>query len=73
MSETNEADRAIGTLLDLTRDQEVDCDEFSRNLAAFVEGGIEGPLQALMEHHRKICPECEEEREALMRALGLET
>ncbi|MEM7158674.1 MAG: zf-HC2 domain-containing protein [Myxococcota bacterium] len=72
MSETNEADRTLGNLLDLTRDDEVDCDQFSRHLAAFVEGGLEGPLRALMEHHRKICPECEEERAVLMRALGLE-
>ena len=71
MSESNKAQETIGTLLRLTREEELDCDEFSRHLAAFVEGGTPPRLVALMEHHKKICPECEEERLALLRALDL--
>lgn len=71
MSKSNKAHEAIGTLLELTREEELDCDEFSRHLAAFIEGGTQPRLRALMEHHEKICPECEEERRALLEALEL--
>ncbi|MEM9457794.1 MAG: hypothetical protein AAGF11_26685 [Myxococcota bacterium] len=62
----------VGTLLDLTRDEELDCDQFHEHLAALVDGSgsLDPRLVELMEHHRRICPECEEERAILARALG---
>lgn len=73
MTQRKSAHRVLSTLLDLTRDEEIDCDRFHQHLAALVEDpqGLEPQLAALMEHHRKICPECEEERAILARALGL--
>lgn len=63
----------LGSLLAQTRDREMDCDEFLDQVAAYVDGGLEGSeLRELMAHHMVICPECEEEIEALQRALGLE-
>ena len=62
----------LGTLLQLTRGEELDCDQFHQHLAAMVEGQLSPSLQALMEHHRQLCPECEEERAILVRALGLD-
>ena len=71
MSKSDPRD-ALARMLELTRVEELDCDAFLEHIAAFVEGGIASPsLVALMEHHRAICPECEEELALLKRALGL--
>ncbi len=72
MTEPDKAMQMLGKLLDCTRDEELDCDDFSENLAAFVEGNTQPEIRALMVHHEKICPECEQERQVLMRALGLD-
>ncbi len=72
MNESKDAQRMLGTLLSLTRDEELDCDAFQEHLAAMVEGRVDPSLRALMDHHRAVCPECEEERVILARALGLE-
>jgi len=59
--------------LALTRDEEIGCDDFLARLAAYVEGRPESDVvKALMDHHREICPECEEEREILARSLALD-
>ena len=72
MSDPEEATRTIGKLLSLTRDAEMDCDEFHERLAAYVEGGItDAKVAALMEHHRELCPECEEEYQLLKKALDV--
>jgi hypothetical protein len=71
MTDPEQARRVLGSLLELTRDEEIDCDRFTQHLAALHEGQLEPELRALMEHHRRICPECEEERAILARALGL--
>lgn len=61
---------SLARLLALTRTDEIDCDGFSEHLAALIEGNVEPELETLLEHHRELCPECDEEREALARALG---
>lgn len=61
---------SLARMLELTRGEEIDCEGFAQHLAALVEGNLEPEVQALMDHHRAICPECEEEREALERALS---
>ncbi len=71
MTDANKARETLGKLLRLTRDDEIDCDEFGRHVAALVEGTVDPKLQELLEHHLEICPECEEERQILARALGL--
>lgn len=72
MSDAEETQRVLADLLALTRAEELDCDGFHRSLPAFVEGTVTPRVRELMEHHRRICPECEEEREVLARALGLD-
>jgi predicted anti-sigma-YlaC factor YlaD len=62
----------LARLLDLTRSEEIDCDAFAEHLAALVEGKVEPKLAALLDHHRKLCPECDEELNALARALEVE-
>lgn len=71
MNDADKARRALGSMLELTKDEELDCDAFVDHLAALVEGQVTPQLAALMEHHRAICPECEEERALLAKALGL--
>ncbi|MBV1858665.1 MAG: hypothetical protein KUG77_09665 [Nannocystaceae bacterium] len=61
---------SLARMLELTRGNEIDCEGFAQHLAALVEGNVEPELKALMDHHRVICPECDEEREALERALA---
>ena len=59
----------LNTVLGLTRDEELDCDAFLELLPAYVEGGVrDEQLRALIDHHRAICPECEQERLLLARA-----
>ena len=66
-----DAMRALRSSLMLTRDREIDCDEFLERLADLVDGGLkDAELAALMEHHRTICPDCEQERQILVRALA---
>ncbi len=67
MSETK---ATLANMLELTREDEVDCDAFAQHLAALAEGAVEPELRALLEHHQAICPECAEELEALARALA---
>ncbi len=65
-----QAERALRSSLALTQDREIDCDEFLERLAELIDGRLmDKDIAALMEHHRKICPECEEERQILERAL----
>jgi len=68
------SDSALDMLLvDLARTeaQEMDCDEFRSLLPELVEGSITDPkVRTLIEHHRAICAECEEERAMLEKVLG---
>lgn len=56
--------------LDRTREQELDCDTFASLLAAYLDGGLDEHAAALVEHHREVCAECDEEAEILVQALG---
>ena len=56
--------------LELTREEEMDCDTFVEHLATFVDGLLPGELDEVFDHHRQLCPECEEELQALAEAVG---
>lgn len=59
-------------LLSTTQDREMDCDAFAEWVAAYVDGAELAPeVVALLEHHRLICPECEEHLQHLVMALQL--
>jgi|GEM_PF-1569284 len=70
MSNAKATREVLARLLELTRSEEVDCDGFADHVAALVEGNVEPELEKLLDHHRALCPECDEEREALARALA---
>lgn len=68
---------ALLRLVDLTRDEEIDCDECLSLVARFAERELAGKsvpesLEAVR-HHLAVCAECDEEYRALQRAIaGLE-
>ncbi len=68
--------RKLLTLLDLTEAREIDCTEFLHRAAGFLErlgpDGTPPPGYEEVVQHLRICPECEEEFEALVRALRAE-
>lgn len=70
MSDPKDTRATLAKMLALTQDEELDCTGFAQHLAALVEDKVEPELRVLLDHHREICPECEEEREALARALA---
>lgn len=57
-----------------TREHELTCEEVARLLDRYVDQRLAGavddsPEMRLVEEHHKICPECQEEYEAIVRAL----
>lgn len=63
--------RALTDLVRLTQAKELDCDAFVDQLAAYLDDGIDdADAVRLMEHHRKICPECDEQLTLLCAALN---
>lgn len=57
--------------LKVTLEQELDCDKFAALLAPWLDQRIEDPkLLALLEHHRRLCVECDEEASLVEAALG---
>lgn len=72
MKATREELLALLQLVDITRSQEIDCDEFLARVAGFIERlGPKGSLPKGYEevvHHLRVCPECLEEYEALYEA-----
>ena len=61
-------------LVGLTKDEEINCGECLSQVAEFAERRLSGRsipegLEAV-EHHLAICSECQEEYEALQRALA---
>ncbi len=60
----------LATMLGATQAEEMDCDTFVEHIAAYAENRQIGELTPLFEHHRKICPECEEELAVLLRILA---
>ena len=70
---TNKAETygLLSEMLRLTREEELDCDDFLELLAPFLDGRVEDPrLLALVEHHRHLCTECGEQLAVLERALN---
>ncbi|MDX1578631.1 MAG: hypothetical protein R3266_09100 [Gemmatimonadota bacterium] len=70
-------DRELRELLELvlaTAPEEIDCDEFLHRVAAAFEGTGAGsdlpPELDAVSQHLDVCPECREEYDALVRALG---
>lgn len=56
--------------LKLTRDDEFDCDQFAELIAPWLDGAITEPrLLDLLEHHRELCSECDEEVQLVKTAL----
>ena len=67
---------ALIKVVSQTRSGELTCDECLKELAEFAENSLEGKsipesVQAV-EHHLAICPECEEEYQALLTAIRQE-
>ena len=60
-------------VLEMTRDVELSCDELHNLLDQFAELSLQGKdaenLLPLVDHHLKLCPNCREEYEALLRIL----
>jgi len=60
-------------LIELTRDQEIDCTEFLHKAAGYVErvltkDGLPAEYDEVV-HHLQVCPECLEEFEQLLTQL----
>ena len=68
---SSDATHTLSSLLRQTQAEEMDCDEFLEWMAAKADGLLPAERAPLFEHHRAICPECEEELQALMRALAV--
>jgi hypothetical protein len=57
--------------LELTREEEIDCDRFALLIAPWLDGTIGEPrVLELLEHHRRLCAECDEEVRLVKAALG---
>lgn len=65
--------KALIERMKLTRDHELNCNEFLDRMAEYAEFELSGSTipEALevVEHHLELCPECREEYEALLKAL----
>jgi uncharacterized protein (UPF0212 family) len=65
--------RALWETLRATQPDEIDCEAFHARLAAFAEararGGAPGEAFAAVEAHRRLCPSCGEECDALVAVL----
>lgn len=64
-------------MVDLTKEDEINCDQCLAQVAAFAEQELAGrsipDSLVAIEHHLAVCGECREEYKALQRALeGLE-
>jgi hypothetical protein len=70
----NDKSPGIDTLeawLALTRDEELDCDQFAELIAPWLDQTISEPrLLQQLEHHRRLCAECDEELRLVQAALG---
>ena len=56
--------------LDITFEQELDCDRFAELLAPWLDQRIDDPkLLELLDHHRRLCAECDEEASLVEAAL----
>jgi len=74
MSLSKEEIAGLMRLIELTRDDEIDCERCLALVAEFAERELAGrPVPAALEavaHHLSVCAECREEYEALLRVLA---
>ena len=71
MSDQHPTHATLQAWLSLTREEELDCDRFNALLATWIDGSVADPrLLELLEHHRRLCAECDEEATLLEIALG---
>jgi hypothetical protein len=71
MTESSRSLKTVQAWLELTQAEELDCDRFAELLAPWVDQRIDDQrLLAIFEHHRRLCAECAEEAELLLRAAG---
>jgi hypothetical protein len=62
MSDRPRIDETLQGWLSVTRADEIDCDRFAELLAPWLDGRVEDPqVIQLLEHHRRLCVECNEE------------
>lgn len=70
MNKSSEAYPALEDMLEKTRTEELDCDEFLELLAPYLDHRLQDPkLLQLVEQHRDLCRECAEELSLLQDAL----
>jgi hypothetical protein len=70
MNEKPSSSEELKTWLELTQDQEIDCDKFNELIGPWLDQRIaDAKLLQLMAHHRKLCAECNEEVSLLEDAL----
>lgn len=73
MSFTQDELRKLLELVDITQDDEIDCDELLARVGGYLErlgpDGTPPPGYEDVVQHLRVCPECFEEFEALYRAL----
>ena len=71
MSDKQQNYQELLAWLSVTRDEELDCDRFSQLVAPWLDQRItDDRILALLEHHRRLCSECDEEVTLVERALG---
>jgi hypothetical protein len=70
VTDTKDPYAALEDMLQRTREQELDCDQFLALLAPYLDKRLEDAgIRRLIEHHRDLCAECAEELRLLGRAL----
>jgi hypothetical protein len=70
VSEHEDPYAALEDMLQRTREEELDCDQFLSLLAPYLEKRLEDAgVRRLIEHHRDLCAECAEELRLLGKAL----
>jgi hypothetical protein len=70
MSEPKDPYAALEDMLQRTREEELDCDQFLELLAPYLDKRLEDAgIRRLIEHHRDLCAECAEELRLLGRSL----
>lgn len=70
-SGSQKSSQAVQGWLALTREDELDCDQFAELLAPWLDQRVTDPrLLELLEHHSRLCAECEEEAHLLRTALA---
>ena len=70
MTEPKDAYAALADMLQRTREQELDCDQFLELLAPYLDNRLEdAAIRRMIEHHRDLCAECAEELRLLGKSL----